>query len=110
MWGGSEEQRGVHLVSWDTVTKDKVDGGLGIRSMRQANVAFLTKLGWRVLAEPNTLWSRVLRHKYCDGRCDLDMFKHKQGSSNAWRGMVDNIDILRQGVGIALGNGGKTFF
>lgn len=108
--GGSEDQRRIHLASWSTITKDKKDGGLGIRSMRQANAAFLTKLGWRVLAEPDSLWSRVIRSKYCEGRCDLDIFKHKPGASNAWRGMVDNIDTLRQGVGMEVGNGRKTFF
>lgn len=110
LWGGTEEQRKIYLVSWEQVTKETVNGGLGIRSMRQANSAFLTKLGWRVIAEPNTLWSQVLRHKYCDGRCDLDIFKHKQGSSNAWRGIVDNVDILRKGVSMEVGNRQCTFF
>lgn len=49
LWGGSEEQRKVHLVAWDTVTKEKDSGGLGLRTMRQANAAFLSKLGWRLL-------------------------------------------------------------
>lgn len=48
--------------------------------------------------------------KYCDNQCDLDMFKHKQGASNVWRGMVDNIDVLRRGVSLAVGNGQRTFF
>lgn len=98
MWGGTEEQRKMHLVSWETINKDKENGGLGIRSMRQANAAFLSKLGWRILVEPNTLWARVLRNKYCDGKFYLEMFKHKPNSSNAWKGIVENIDILRQGV------------
>lgn len=78
--------------------------------MRQANATFLSKLGWRVLAEPDALWSKVLRSKYCEGKCSLDMFKHKVGASNAWRGIVDNIDILRQGVSMAIGNEKGTSF
>lgn len=110
LWGGSEEQRKMYLVAWNTVTKPKNSGGLGIRSMRQANAAFLTKLGWRLLAEPETLWSRVMRSKYCDGRCDIDMFKAKGDSSNAWKGIIENIDVLKRGVGLAVGNGWSTKF
>lgn len=38
------------------------------------------------------------------------MFKHKPGSSNAWRGIVDNVDVLRQGVILVVGNGRGTSF
>lgn len=110
LWGGSEEKRKVYLVSWNTVTKPKNAGGLGIRSMRQANSAFLTKLGWHVLAEPEALWSRVLRQKYCEGRCDVDMFKARSDASNAWKGITENLDVLKKGVGVAVGNGIKTAF
>lgn len=78
--------------------------------MRQGNAAFLSKLGWRVISEPESLWSRVLRRKYGEGKCTLDMFKHKLGAFKAWRGIVDNIDVLRQGVSMAIGNGRATSF
>ena len=110
LWGALEGERKVHLVSWDNVNKSKREGGLGIKSMRQVNSAFLAKLGWRVLAEPTSLWSRVLRAKYCDNRCDVDMFQMKQNASNAWRGIMSNIDVVRKGINVAVGNGAKTFF
>lgn len=56
------------------------------------------------------MWSPVLRHKCCEGCCDLDIFKNKNGESNAWRGIVENVDILRQGVGMVVGNGNHTLF
>lgn len=52
LWGELEGERKVHLVAWETVNKSKREGGLGIKSMRQVNSAFLAKLGWRLLAEP----------------------------------------------------------
>ena len=64
LWGALEGERKVHLVAWETVNKTKREGGLGIKSMRQVNSAFLAKLGWRILAEPQSLWARVLRAKY----------------------------------------------
>jgi len=45
------------------VIKEKEYGGLGIRSMRQLNLAFLMKLGWHLQAEPAALWVRLLKEK-----------------------------------------------
>ncbi|XP_074266442.1 uncharacterized protein LOC141589715 [Silene latifolia] len=110
LWGGTEEQRKIHLISWDTVQKPKSMGGLGIRSSRQSNAAFLTKLGWRVLTEPQTLWARVLRNKYCNGRCDVDMFQPKPNMSNVWAGITSQAKIINRGSTVAVGNGRKTLF
>ena len=68
LWGETSLIRKPHLVAWNTVIKDKESGGLGIRSMRQLNSAFLMKLGWRLKTEPATLWTRLLKEKYCQKR------------------------------------------
>ena len=90
IWGGNADTRKVHLLSWETIQRPKDQGGIGIKSARQANSAFLTKLGWRILKEPNALWARVLRVKYCNGRCDINMFELKVGMSNVWSGITEN--------------------
>ena len=41
LWGGSEQHRCYHTVSWDTVTLPKEAGGLGIPSTRHRNQAIL---------------------------------------------------------------------
>lgn len=106
IWGSTDEQRKVHLLSREKLQRPRDQGGLGIRSARQSNSAFLTKLGWRVLTEPNALWSRVLRAKYCD----IDMFEPKQNMSNVWRGITENANIICSGSRMAVGNGTKTLF
>ena len=110
LWGGNSEQKKVHKVCWEVVTKNKECGGLGIRSMRHVNSAFMMKLGWRLLTEKESLWSRVLRSKYCNGRCDLDMFQEKANSSNAWRGILNGVPLLRHGIRKEIGNGKHTSF
>jgi len=55
LWGGNDSTRKIHNVSWNQVAKNNLMGGLGVKSMRDTNVAFLTKLGWRVLAEKDRL-------------------------------------------------------
>ena len=41
LWGGSEQHRACHTVSWNTVTLPKAAGGLGIPSTRHRNQAIL---------------------------------------------------------------------
>lgn len=108
IWGGSEDTQKIHLIPWETLQRPKSQGGVGVRSARQANSAFLTKLGWIMLTEPNAFWSRVLRAKYCKGRCDIDMFEPKVGMSNTWRGVIDNAKDLCKRMRVAVGNGAKT--
>lgn len=110
VWGGDDEHRKLHLLSWETLQRPRKEGGVGIQSARQTNSAFLTKLGWRVLSEPHSLWSRVLRHKYCKGRCDIDMFQPKPNMSNVWRGITENASWLHKGSAVAIGNGLTTLF
>lgn len=110
IWGGTDERRTTHLISWENLQKPIEKGGIAVKSSRQANAAFLTKLGWRVLTEPTSLWSRVLRYKYCKGRCDVDMFVPKAGSSNVWGGITTNSKVLCEGMRSAVGNGANTLF
>jgi len=79
-------------------------------SMRQANSAFLTKLGWRAITGKDNLWSRVLRAKYCSGQCDINMFTPKTDASNAWKGVLECAKFLTEGAKTEIGNGKKTLF
>lgn len=99
LWGvGNSEQKNIHEISWENVTKLKEAGGLGLRSMRQANVAFMTKLGWHFLKEKDNLWSTVVRARYCNGRCAIEMFCSKREASNVWQGISENAKVIRQGA------------
>ena len=82
LWGNDEAHRKVHHVAQAQLLKPKMMGGLGFKAMRQTNSAFLTKIGWRVLAKKDKLWSKVLRSKNCDGQSDIDMFVAKSNASN----------------------------
>jgi len=86
------------------------EGGLGFRTMRETNAAFLAKLGLHLMMEKDKLWSQVLRAKYCNGRGDVDMFQPKKDASNAWRGILKNAKFLKKGMRTKIGNGCKTLF
>lgn len=59
LWGGSENKKGCNLVNWETVTKSKGEGGLGIRRLKEMNEAFMAKIGWRLEKEKDNLWASV---------------------------------------------------
>ena len=47
LWGSSDHKKKMHWVNWNTVTKAKELGGLGLQSARVRNTALLAKLNWR---------------------------------------------------------------
>ncbi|XP_074298539.1 uncharacterized protein LOC141629436 [Silene latifolia] len=110
LWGVDELKKLIHLISWENLQKPKSLGGLGLPSARQSNAAFLTKLGWRVLVEPTSLWSRVLRAKYCNNRCDIDIFQAKRSMSNVWAGISSPARNIVRGTTTVVGNGRRTLF
>jgi len=110
LWGGTTLERKPHLVNWAMVIKEKSQGGLGIRSMRQLNSAYLMKLGWRLKTEHSTLWVRLIQDKYGRGR-DLDSLVGRPCSgSNAWHGIMETLEMTNRGMGVALGDGCLTEF
>ncbi|EEF23439.1 conserved hypothetical protein, partial [Ricinus communis] len=49
-------KRMASLVNWKIITTPKEFGGLDIQDMQKANVVFLSKLGWRMMMQDNSLW------------------------------------------------------
>lgn len=82
--------------------------------MRETNQALLAKLGWRMLQNKDTIWSRLIRGKYCNNRADVDMFETRAGASSIWRGIVHGAKVLtlllKTGLRVDVGNGQSTFF
>ncbi|KAL7218658.1 hypothetical protein ACSBR2_011841 [Camellia fascicularis] len=112
LWGSSSELRKVHGVAWDTVTKPKKLGGLGIRQTCLVNKVSMAKLSWRLLSEDTSLWAKTLKSKY--GRTVRACSK----ASPTWRNMLKgweppshgtfkrNIDgAAKSPPGLAIGGG-----
>nr|GMC97865.1 putative RNA-directed DNA polymerase [Ipomoea batatas] len=110
MWGGNDNKRSLNLVGWDTVTKPKELGGLGIRKTRDMNIAFMAKLGWRLFDEKDSVWAQVLRSKYLKGGQSIEDLKPARSSSNAWKGINRARNILVEGVHTHVRNGMSTRF
>ncbi|GMJ08752.1 hypothetical protein HRI_004544400 [Hibiscus trionum] len=64
IWGHCGDSRVNHVVNWDVVYSPIANGGLGLKKLEYQNEAFLMKLGFVMISEPNHLWVRILRCKY----------------------------------------------
>lgn len=91
-------------VSWDKMTLPKEVGGLGVRDFQAFNDAFLGKLSWRILNNPDILLSRVLLRKYSSTESFLDVTE-KSAISHGWRGVLIGRDLLKENLGWIVGNG-----
>lgn len=85
MWGETEGERKVHLISWDLITSDRKDGGLGIKNLVKHNETFIMKLCWKLLNDPNALWVRVLTSKYQTVTSSTLCLRKGKSASTTWR-------------------------
>ena len=79
--GDIDSRKKVHLVNWESVCISKDKGGLGIRKARDQNAALLTKLGWKILNDKETL---ILHTKYLKHHT-LYTWPLKKTSSHYWK-------------------------
>jgi hypothetical protein len=64
-WGfRSSKSRNLSLKSWNSLCIPKALGGLGLRRMKDVNLALIAKLGWKLLTGADSLWISQLTGKY----------------------------------------------
>nr|AAM18736.1 putative reverse transcriptase [Oryza sativa Japonica Group] len=105
-WSNQEKDNKMHWLSWNKLTLPKNMGGLGFRDIYIFNLAMLAKQGWRLIQDPDSLCSRVLRAKYFPlGDC----FRPKQTSnvSYTWRSIQKGLRVLQNGMIWRVGDGSK---
>lgn len=88
----------------DLQTKER--GGLGFRSLRVLNNAYMMKLAWCLVAHPEKPWVQVMKAKYkCGGNRMPAVFPHTRSSSTwraicqVWPTMTPHLSwVVRNGV------------
>lgn len=110
IWGSTPEARKNHLISWETICSPKEMGGLGFRSLRLENAAYLMKLQWEVMIKREALWVQVLRFKYGCGNLLVPNMKCGTRVSHLWRGIYNNWHLVENGVSWIINDGQTVKF
>ncbi|KAM2345316.1 hypothetical protein ACFXTH_009215 [Malus domestica] len=103
-WRGNEQRKGVHWISWERLMKQKRVDGLGFRDIQCFNLAFLAKIGWRLIQNPGSLLATVLQEKYYPGKCFTEAGKGRN-TSWGWKGIFDARKVLLHGLRCRVGDG-----
>jgi hypothetical protein len=71
LWeGGRNNERKLHLISWDKIKKPLLEGGLQIRDVATQNLAMGAKILWLLVSGKKTWSKRTLCKKYFSGQRD----------------------------------------
>ncbi|KAH1089306.1 hypothetical protein J1N35_016563, partial [Gossypium stocksii] len=56
IWGSFERKRKMALVGQDSICQPKTCGSLGLRNLRDQNISFLMKLGFKLVSDKDSFW------------------------------------------------------
>lgn len=85
------------------------EGGLGVRDRRKVNKAFMTKLGWQILFDKDSLWVEMVKKKDLRHGNFLSIAS-KPTDSYTWRSILRGRETLTMGIGTCISNGRSTSF
>ncbi|GKB05063.1 reverse transcriptase domain, reverse transcriptase zinc-binding domain protein [Tanacetum coccineum] len=66
LWCNGEYKRGKAKVAWDDIFLPKREGGLGLRSLEDFNLALMTTHIWNIVSNKESLWAIFSNHVFAD--------------------------------------------
>lgn len=90
-------------MKWAQLCRGKDQGGLGFRDLHEFHIALLGKQAWQLLAQQNSLASKVFKAKYFPNSSFLEP-KRGANQSYMWSSLLASQDLIRQGARWRVGN------
>lgn len=110
IWGTTANARKCHLIGWKTICSPKEEGGLGFRDLKILNKAYMLKLGWQLISQPNKLWVRIMKAKYGCGPQAMPTVRPHTNCSRTWHGIATGWPLIQSNMFWAVRNGRDTRF
>ena len=92
-WGQTGNERKIHWLSWDKLSRPKPEGGMGFKDLHQFNLAMLAKQGWRLMQDQEKLVFKCLKAQYFP-RCHFLETSDSPNSSYTWKSIMAAKPIL----------------
>lgn len=102
--GETNDTRKIHAVAWETITKPKQCGGVGLRDLNVLNDVCLMKLAWKLYTNSNNLWCTVMKKKYNISEA-ADCLKVRAMDSSLWKSIAGTIQTMLETGKWILGDG-----
>ena len=97
-------------ITWSDVCSPKDEGGLGLRSLAEANKVSCLKLIWRILSSRSTLWVQWI-HKYLIRKGSFWSVKDSSSlGSWMWKKLLKLRPLASQLIRVDIQNGASTSF
>jgi hypothetical protein len=98
LWGfASSKTRNLSLKSWNSLCIPKALGGFGLRRMKEVNLAFIAKLGRKLLTGADSLLLSQLSSKYLLSKSFLSP-SSISATSWLWKGIIKTKPFISLGA------------
>jgi hypothetical protein len=98
-WGFHPKKvRNLSMKAWDSLCLPKSVGGLGLRRMKDVNLALVSKLGWKLHTKASSLWTAQLQGKHLKTRSFLSPSSLSSSSSWLWKGILKSKNLISKGA------------
>lgn len=87
LWGDTTQAKHIHWTSWDKFCFPKNEGDLGCKSIKEISLAFECKMWWN-FRKQKSLWSWVMKSKYCNGGQHETLVQVRYNDSPIWKRMI----------------------
>ncbi|KAK3219242.1 hypothetical protein Dsin_013212 [Dipteronia sinensis] len=117
-WGDGAVKRKLHAVDWNSLCKNKNNGGLGIGKILVKNKSLLAKWVWRFGTEDKALWRRLICARYrildtkllWDWNCNNSASTFVKAVAGLFGEGTTSNRVLKEGLKIVIGDGSKANF
>lgn len=111
LWGSTMAKRKFHLLSWERVRLPMIWGGLGIKRLKDLNMALLCKWLWNLGNGEDRLWKKIICEKYGrDVGGWLTRSNSKPYGCGLWRGSMLSLPFFQSKIHFRVGNGMRIKF
>ncbi|KAG7541478.1 Reverse transcriptase zinc-binding domain [Arabidopsis thaliana x Arabidopsis arenosa] len=110
LWSGPELNTRKAKVSWDDICKPKQEGGLGLRSLKEANDVSILKLIWRVISNEDSLWVKWSKVNLLKQESFWSIKTNTSLGSWMWKKLLKHRENAKPFCKVEVKNGALTSF